>query len=232
MNTAYVLCNPTYEVERFTFLQDHLKARGITTVHWTYGPWGSEIISEEYFKVYDPFIDRFGVGRALTFKSAGLLKAEVSLAIAMWKAYDAAATSPGSDDDPILVLESDVVLREDFQERMRDVLKGLEGKAWDYVSLGEGASTRPLNRNCFSSYFGPNEIVKMPNAFCFRCTDSMLFRRGFCKKLRETFLPIRECTDWWMNIQATLHKAECYWVDPPIVEQGSNRLRVKSLLPS
>jgi hypothetical protein len=227
----YILCNPVKEPERYNTLVKHLKERGIPDdkLRWVVGPWGSELTSEQYFAAYDPFQTRFGMNKTLCFKAHGLLRGEVSLVLTFSKAIDMALEEGA---DIAMFFESDVVLREDFMERFEKVLEELKrNSTWDYCSLGEGVGTRPIGRE-HASYFDETKVYINEELGVFRCTDSMVFRRSFLQKLRQTLLPCRECLDWELNIQALIHDANCFWLDPPLVEPGSGRWRNPSLLPS
>jgi len=167
---------------------------------------------------------------ALCFKAARLLKAEVSLILGFHKAV-LMALADGVET--AIFFESDVILREDFLPRLKDVI-GIAAvdtwNGWDYISLGEGVGTRPPGHA--PSYFGPTQLYIPPHQFVFRCCDSMLLHRNFLEKLSQTLLPVRECLDWEMNIQMLLHKGKSIWVDPPLVESGSGRSRTVTSLPS
>lgn len=222
----FILCHPEHEPIRYQLLVSQLPKRGIPleAVHWVRGPWGSEISAEDVLKVYDPFNGRYGFGMAMSFKSAALLRGEVSLVLSFYVAIQHALAEPG---DMFLFFESDVVLREDFLERLQTVLN--ESREWDYISLGEGVGTRPKGADF--SYFSPTKLYEPDHQFVFRCTDSMLIRRSFLEKLRLTLLPFRECLDWELNFQLILHRGIALWADPPLVEPGSGRGRSATLLP-
>ena len=227
----YIMCNPEYEPIRYQLLLKHLPARGIPIekIRWVRGPWGSDINSDLYFTAYDPYNTRFGLEKALSFKAARLLKAEVSLNLTFFNLMRMALEDGG---DKIIVFESDVVLREDFLERLKTVLEGIDEKhdGWDYISLGEGVGTRPKGHDI--SYFGPTKLYTPDHQFVFRCCDSMVLRRNFLAKVFQTFLPFRECLDWEMNFQMLIHTGKSVWVDPPLVEPGTGRARFISSLPS
>lgn len=221
----FILCHPEHEPIRYQLLVSQLPSRGIHKVHWVRGPWGSDLKTEDFFKVYDPFRPRFGFSTALNFKSAALLRGEVSLVLSFYTGLcEALDTYP--EQQTFIFFESDVVLRPDFMERLEVVLA--DDKPWDYISLGEGVGTRPVGA---SSYFAPTTLFTPPHQFVFRCTDSMLLRRSFLEKLRATLLPCRECLDWELNFQMLAHRGISLWADPPLVEPGSGRWRSASLLP-
>jgi hypothetical protein len=226
----YIMCNPEYEPIRYQLLLKHLPSRGIPLekVKFVHGPWGSEISSETYFDVYDPYKARFGSETALCFKAARLLKAEVSLNLSFYKAVEAALAD---GVETAIFFESDVFLREDFLPRLKTVLEDDSAlKAWDYISLGEGVGTRPPGHD--ATYFGPTKLYPPPHQCVFRCCDSMLLRRSFLEKLSQTMIPFRECLDWEMNLQMIIHQGKSLWVDPPLVEPGSGRSRAVTFLPS
>lgn len=235
----YIMCHPEYEPIRYQLLLSHLPKCGIplSAVHWVRGPWGSELSVDDILKVYDPFNVRYGFNMALSFKSAALSRGEISLVLTFYQAIQQAlcfsSSSPPSADDIFLFFESDVVLREDFLERLGHVLDQgavIGGQSWDYISLGEGVGTRP--QNCNESYFSEQLLYKPPHQWVFRCCDSMLFRRSFLEKVWQTFIPFRECLDWEMNIQMMLHKGIALWADPPLAEPGTARGRFHSSLPA
>ena len=225
------MCNPEYEPIRYELLLKHLPARGIPLdkIRWVRGPWGSDITSDIYFKVYDPYRTRFGLERALSFKAARLLHAEVSLNLTFYRAVQMALED---GEDKAIIFESDVILREDFVERLKTVLESVDEnyEGWDYISLGEGVGTRPKGYD--TSYFGPTKLYPPDHQFVFRCCDSMVLRRSFLEKISHTFLPFRECLDWEMNVQMLVHRGKSVWVDPPLVEPGSGRARLVTSLPS
>jgi hypothetical protein len=225
MQPIYIICHPEYEPIRYQLLLKQLEKARIpfNTVQWIRGPWGNEVDSL-YFNVYDPFNKRLGLDKALSFKSACLLKGEVSLCVRFHLAVKKALEDGA---ETVIFFESDAVLREDFLERLRDILSS--DKPWDYISLGEGVGTRPSQAK---SYFSKSQLYTPPHQFVFRCTDSMVFRRSFLEKLSQTLIPFRECLDWELNVQMLAHKGVPMWADPPLVEPGSGRSRTMTLLPS
>lgn len=226
IDKIYVLVHPEYEKERFTRLVQHFNDVGLPSEKIVYGAatWGSELTSSLIFSVWDPFL-RAGVPN-LTWKSRCLSKGEISLVLNFFAAISDAVKQNYTN---VLIFESDVYLRKDFTARMKDVWSDLSGD-WDYVSLGEGIGTRP--QGVLASYWAKTRCYTPPHQFVFRCTDSMLFRVEFLRKVLTTILPFRECLDWELNYQMVFHKGKPYWADPPLAEQGSSRSREPSLLPA
>lgn len=237
---VYVLCHPTKEKARWDRLLPHLLSRGIPKekIFISAATWGSDLTPDLIFKVYDPFLKR-GPLPGFSFKSAGLTKGEISLALNFATAVfdiNKKKEDQTKKKEYFIVFESDVWLRGDFLERLNDLLKEAEGKTWDYISLGEGVGTRPpevSKGNPFPSYYSPTKLYKPPHDWPFRCTDSMLFSREFIEKISKTIIPFKEIIDWEMNFQLSfLHRGVALWADPPLAEQGTVFNRLTTSLPS
>lgn len=226
----FIMCNPLHEPERYSFLQRHLSKRGIplSKVEFVHDKWGSELVPDDVFGVWQPFGLHLGIDRVINFKATALMRGEISLNRTFYKVVQKGLQTGA---DYILVFESDIVLREDFLSRFKEVVD-TQPDIWDYISLGEGVNTRPPGRE-MTTYFGPTEICDPPkHPWVFRCCDSMLLHRKFLEKLAVTFLPFREALDWELNLQLLVHKGKAYWVDPPLAEPGTGRHRTKTSLPS
>jgi hypothetical protein len=83
-----------------------------------------------------------------------------------------------------------------------------------------------------NSVYAPTGAYKPPHQFPFRCTDSMLFRVEFLKKMRRTAFPFRECLDWELNYQLGSNGGVALWVEPHLVEQGTVKGRMLTTLPA
>lgn len=231
---VYVICNLKKEKARWDRLLPHLLTRGIPPerIRVSAPCWGADMTPAELFSMYDPFLPR---PRALTFKGAGLTRGEISLGVNMATAFRDACQRAEAAADPdsslIMVLESDVWLRDDFVPRLRDLLAAAEAKgSWDFISLGEGVGTRPPG--CAPSYYAPTQVYPSPHFGAFRCTDSMLFTLPFLRRLTKTIPPFREIIDWEMNYQLVVNKGVALWADPPLAEQGTCRNRMATSLPA
>lgn len=227
IDAVYLLCHPEKEPSRWQRLQDHLRARGIPESKWVQmaPTWGTDL-KEDVFTLYDPFAPRPGCPY-LTWKGRNLSLGEISLVLNFWSGVDDAIEH---EYKTVLFLESDVFLREDFATRMDDLMRALEGKPWDYVSLSDGVGTRAARQNM--SIYAPTDVFKPPHSFPFRCTDSMLFRVEGLQKMRPAAFPFRDCLDWELNWQLHTAKAIPLWADPPLVEQGTVKNRMATTLPA
>ena len=225
IDKVIVLAHKEKETVRFQRLQKHFLECGLPSDRLVFcaPTWGDQLTSEKIFQVYDPWC-RQGI-QAFTFKARCLSKGEISLVLNFAAAAQLAIRE---NWQTVVILESDSWLRHDFVPRLKDLLADLQEKEWEYVSLGEGARTRPPN--CDLSLYGPTKAYVPPHPFVFRCTDSMLFRVSFLQKILTTLFPFRECLDWELNIQSMIHKAKCLWADPPLAEQGTGVGREETTL--
>lgn len=226
IDRIYCLVHPIYEKDRLQRLTKQLQKANIPSekVSLNAATWGSELKSDLIFTVWDPFLRR-GLPN-FSWKSRCLSKGEISLVLNF---YAAAKHAIDNNYKTIIIFESDVFLRSDFCKGLQELWTDLSGN-WDYVSLGEGIGTRPSGVP--NSYWSPVKAYTPPHQCVFRCTDSMLLKVDFLKKVVQTLIPFRECLDWELNYQIAIHQGISYWADPPLAEQGSSRLRDASLLPA
>jgi hypothetical protein len=217
LDQIVLLVNPRRESDRYNRLLQHLAIRGVpmNKISIAGATWGDELSNDTIFRFYDPFC-RKGMP-IFTFKSRCLSKGEISLVLNFIAGMQSVVQN---HHKIVLFLESDVFLREDFVSRLDGLLEKLKGREWDYVSLGEGARTRPPG--CDPSMFSETKLYEPPHQFVYRCTDSMLFNVEYLRKVMTTIVPFRECLDWELNVQHMHHHSKALWADPPLVEQGTS----------
>ena len=216
IDKVFLLVHQQKEKERYERLLPHCVSRGIPVdkLLCVAPTWGSDLSSQDIFQVYDPY-SRQGVP-VFTFKARCLSKGEISLVLNFAAAAQVAVANKWNQ---VLIFESDSWLREDFVQCLCDLLENLKDKEWDYVSLGEGARTRP--EKCDPSMYAKTKAYAPPHQFVFRCTDSMLFKVSYLHRILTTLFPFRECLDWELNLQTMAHKGKTWWADPPLAEQGT-----------
>lgn len=224
---VYVICHSEKEKDRYDRLVKHLDESGVpeSLIEFTAPMWSDELTNDIIFNVYDPFLPRPVPG--LTFKGRGLSKGEISLAINFYACVKDAVECKYKK---VIVLESDVWLRDNFVQNLNDLLEDLNTKTWDYVSLGEGVGTRPPEAP--SSYYSRTRAYVPPHQFVYRCTDSMMFQLSYLEKIVNTFIPFREIIDWEMNYQHMINNGVALWADPPLAEQGTCYNRLTTSLPA
>jgi len=228
IHTVYVICNAEKEEARAKRILPHLLMTGVPKERLKLcGPtWGDTLDVRTIFNVYDPYLHR-GNLPAFSFQSARLSRGEISLNLNFFTAIQNARDI--SDNECIMILESDTYLRRDFIPRLNDIMRDLSGQEWDYVSLSEGncINSRPKEHG---SYYAPTKLFEPRDSWCFRCTDSMILSKRFVQKLLTTFIPFKEPLDWELNFQMLLHQGVPFWADPPLAEQGSMVCKLKTEL--
>ena len=223
IDAIYVISNPHHEPGRFERVVRQLKRHNTPEAKIKIaGPtWGSSLSAETCLQVYDPFLAR--PFPCLVFKSRALSRGEISLVLNF---YSAIKDAKERGLNRIIVLESDVIFHHEFGERLQVILKELEDKTWDYVSLSDGVGTHAEefepNKPSYGHWWSTPQTLKVaPTTFCFRCTDSMLFNKGFIEYLYHNLLPFRDCLDWELNYRLYAAQGKAFWAEPHIVEQGS-----------
>ena len=230
IDAVYLLCHPEKESSRWQRLQQHLDQRGIPREKWVLinKTWGDEL-DESVFQSYNPFVPRNGCPY-LCWKGRSLSLGEISLILNFWSGVDD-ALSKGYKQ--VMFFESDVFLREDFNDRLADLMEQLQNVQWDFVSLSDGVGTHAERKDVGTdSVYAKTGIYRSPHNFPFRCTDSMLFRVDILRKMRLTAFPFRECLDWELNYQLWINKGVALWVEPHLVEQGTVKHRLTTYLPA
>jgi len=189
--------------------------------------WGTTLTDDICFKVYDPWLPRPG-WPSFTWKNRCMIKGEISLILNFYAAMKDAVENKYKQ---VLILESDVCLRNDFAERLTIILEKLEARTepWDYVSLSDGVGTHATE---YTGNYMEQTICEPTHQYVFRCTDSMLFRTDIFNKIINTIIPFRECMDWELNFQFLLHSGKGLWAEPHLVEQESEKNKCVSSLPS
>lgn len=136
--------------------------------------------------------------------SRAVSRVEESLA---WKHY-LFIEKASKGNRPALVLEDDAVLSDNFVESTNQILAT---HGWDVVFPGSGCNLRCSQKG----------LVRVPHPAS-KCTDSYIVTVDAAKKLYSTMREgISLAIDWELNYQMMIHNFDVYWLEPPIVRQGS-----------
>jgi hypothetical protein len=213
---VYILCDPVKEPDRAKYLFDWLGAQRIDpacyTVELKY--YGDTLTVDHALSVYNPWVDRKPVEQERNYNSYHMKMSEISLVLnwahAARKAVDACHRV-------IMMFESDVIFSDDFLEKLEAVLRLIPASEFDFLSLSPGPGLRPPRAadDTGFKWFGA------PPYYHTRTCDAMVFRVDMLRRILGTLIPFAEVLDWEMNYQLTLHKSRSFWLDPPIVQQGS-----------
>lgn len=225
----YVIGHPTYEARRVNYVLRKLEEFKCPKEKLCISSptWGRELTADTIFRVYDPFLPRKFPN--IIFKSRALTKGEVSLNLNF---FSAVKDAKEKGYDRILILESDVMFRSDFMERLSTLTGIADTKLWHYISLSDGTGTHGGGFTFGNLYYQPQQLVLPASCFPFRCTDSMLLSKDFIQFLADNLLPFRDCLDWELNFRLLEFKGAPYWAEPHLIEQASLKRVDESILAS
>jgi hypothetical protein len=220
MDCIYIIGHPEYEKDRIQYVTNKLIGLGfdVGKIKISCPTWSNNITNDLCWKVYDPYLKR-GFP-CINFKCRWLLKGEISLVLNF---YNAISDAVSSGYQRIMVLESDVRFRDDFDVRLRQVMEKAAGLNWSYISLSDGVGTHSDGTN---SWYMTQDLKKprdAQNFAPFRCTDSMIFNRGFIEFLGARLIPFRDCLDWELNSRILEYGGQAYWAEPHLIEQATQK---------
>lgn len=148
-----------------------------------------------------------------------LRRSELSLALKHLDFYQRVKDGPA---DCALVLEDDAMLTGDFRDRFDGLFAGAPDD-FDFIFIGSGCGLRVPNARP-SVHFYP----KLTPAA--KCTDSYLIRRQAAERLLSAVPPITLPIDFELNYQLHALNMRVYWLEPPIVVQGSQNGTYRSAI--
>ena len=221
-----ILCNREKEPDRANYLDKWLDTVKLDPKQFTFTSfcYGDSIPNEMIWRVYNPWKTRLLPFR--NFNSYNMKLGEISLCI-NW--IDAAIKAVKGNHKIVMFWESDVLPEPDFLSKLDNTMQQLQaeqGDNWDFLSISAGANMRPKRQ--------PNDTAQkwfpVKDYFHTRTTDAMVIKVELLKKIISTFLPFAEVLDWELNYQLTIHKSRSFWLDPPIIQQGSATGAYKSSL--
>lgn len=211
---VFLLCDPAREPDRAAYLTNWLRESGIPPECYTMGLacYGDTLADEDALRVYNPLSLRYSPDRGQYCRN--LKKSEISLVL-NWAAAARQAVDRGFS--VVMILESDVLFFPEFLTNLSVALKAAPA-GWDFLSLSAGANLRP-RRPADSTELG--WFPPLVPYYHTRTTDAMIFRVPMLKNILGTLFPFSDVLDWELNYQLSRHVSKSWWLDPPIVRQGS-----------
>lgn len=120
-----------------------------------------------------------------------------------------------------IILEDDAVFIDNINEKLNQTIQNLP-QDWDAVFLTNGCEGRPHHLN-WGRQGNPsiNNFVKMGIKTSWTAGAYMV-RKEIAKKFAENIFPIVYPPDWEMNFLLPFLNCNTYWLEDPIVYEGSN----------
>jgi hypothetical protein len=221
----YILCNKEKEPDRAAYLEHWLTQHNINPKQYTFSCfcYADTIPYEVIWRVYNPWAKHRAALRSAN--SYNLKLGEISLCV-NWAATALEAIK--ANHKIVMFWESDVLPDSEFLAKLNNAMQTLEathGANWDFLSLSSGANMRPERP--------PDDTMQkwfpVKNYFHTRTTDAMIFKVDMLQKIFPHFLPFAEVLDWELNFHLSVHKSRSFWLDPPIIRQGSGTVYATTL---
>lgn len=125
-----------------------------------------------------------------------------------------------SPKDYFIVFEDDIILEYNFINKIENVFKQ-EPSDWDVIFFGEGCNLRIPNAD-------PNKYFYKKDHPATRCNDSYFITKNAAKILYKSMIPFSLPIDYEMSWHLKEHDMKVYWVEPPLVQQGTKTGKYKS----
>ena len=118
-----------------------------------------------------------------------------------------------SKSDWALVLEDDAILADDFAVRFDTWLAEAPADA-DVIYIGSCSSLRIADTDPGKHFYRKDHPAS-------KCSDSTLFHRRAAAALAPALVPFALTIDWELNHHFRTLDLNVYWLEPPLVSQGS-----------
>ena len=201
----FAICKADKEPQRADFLHKWLKGDFVDDDYFTIGAYcyGDSLT--------DGDLEKYCITNDLNLGNKSLALNHIKIFEHILQTY-----KPG---DNFLILESDAVPVDGYQETIRQQMALLQGKEWDYLDVGNGCNLFP--QEC-GHQVDPNEC----NVFLCkrsRCAHSIIWSYAGIEKFYR-FLKnntLNQNIDWMLNQWINATDANVYWAHPFCIKQGS-----------
>lgn len=225
---TYIICDPKLEPERGKYITEWFASNRIDPTCYTMEMkyYGKTVSDEDALKLYDPCQKRelpiFRKEYCSCYKY-NMKKTEISLCM-NW--HHLASDAVAKKHNIVMMLESDVLFNVDFLEKLDAAMKMLPSE-WDFLSISAGANLFPIRELTADRELGWFPCTTTP---CHtRTTDAMIFKVEMLEKITKEFYPVGDVLDWELNYHLEKYNSRTYWLDPPILKQGSGSVYETSL---
>jgi tetratricopeptide (TPR) repeat protein len=180
---------------------------------------------EEHFSRYR-FVDKSHQDH-MHFSAEHMLNSELSVALKHFYAFKQIVEK----ELPLaLVLEDDVILKDDFKEQVASYIEQVNEDEWDLLSIGAGlfgecshdCQNRRKGTNVYRKAYSPqvpSHILGYNNLF--RSLDAYVLTLNCAKELYKEMLPLAFPMDCMLNYVLNSQNLKVYWSEPVLVLQGS-----------
>lgn len=212
--------------ERKKYLHDALLKEGFNDIFWK-DEIDRDSISEEDMKLYNYNPEKWNEFNSIWETKCDPRKlslAEIANAITHIKIYKHIIDNK---IDIALILEDDVILLENFKERLEKYIEQLKKENFDTCFIGTSFGWDVNNYRENNGFFGKrnkNIISPFKNVYPMGCgftADAYLISLNGAKKIYENIIPFVLPIDWMFNPIFVKENVKNYWGYPGLVKQGS-----------
>jgi glycosyl transferase family 25 len=198
-------------VERRERLGRRLEANGIAA-EWVSDPDAASLSPELARRYYRASRRRWRRRTAVTDRIPFrvLTPREIAVTVSHVETYRKLVASQA---EWALIFEDDALLEPDFAERFDEYFAALPEDA-DLVYIGSCCGLRVDDVEPGRHFYRKDHPAT-------KCSDSYLIRRRAAQAVLRTIVPFVLTIDWELNHQLARHDLTVYWLEPPLVAQGS-----------
>jgi GR25 family glycosyltransferase involved in LPS biosynthesis len=198
-------------VERRERLELELEANGIEA-EWVTDPHTTALTPDLVRRYHrkSRWLWRRRTAATVRFPFRPLTPHQIAVTISHIETYRRIAES---DSEWTLIFEDDAVLEPEFAERFDEYFSELPGDA-DFVFIGSCCGLRIDDVEPGRHFYRKGHPAT-------KCVDSYLIRRSAARTVLRTITPFVLAIDWELNYQLKRHDLVVYWLEPPLVSQGS-----------
>ena len=218
----------TKAIDRKEFIVDQLKKHNILDrVKWIEKHDQEDITYIDYTLNFTSKIPNFNLRIPPSMKGIVedfyLKPSEVSCA---FKHKQAMIDFVNTKNQYYFVMEDDIIFEDNFIEKLNHYFESLPDD-WDALFIGSGAGKR-----IEQSRILPNKYWYYKDYPADRCADSVILKRNTVKSILSSLntyglaFPFDHELSFWLEMDSS----NVYWLEPPIVKQGSQCGLFKSLL--
>lgn len=205
---------------RKKILQHRFEQQKIKNVEWVEN-WDKEDISESVIAKYVD-LNQESIRQRFKFEGYKCIPPKYSEISLTMKHVECWRRFLQEKDDTCLILEDDVILVDNFIEKLDDRMKFVPSD-YDAIFIGQGTDYRiPESEIVDGKYF---YLKQHPAA---KCTDSYIINRRSAEKLLNSVFPICGTPDREFCYLFDKLNMNIYWMEPPMVDQGSQNGLFKS----
>lgn len=218
MKYKIYVCHYPPLTERKQYLDTVLPTLGIdyeySTEYTTYDPKYDNLFSSKQQDI--DLRNKYSHVKCYDFKFTNALKALCLEHVNIYKKIETEGL------DFAIILEDDAVFVDNIKDRLKETIDNLPDDDWDVIYLTNGCAGRESHlRTGRGDNITVNNFVKMdiPGSWT---AGGYIIKKDVAKLYRKNIRPIVWPPDYELNYLQARFKSNVYWLEDPIIYEGSN----------